>query len=116
MEHCQVFDFERDNQGNITALLTNQGKIVCENVVNAMGGWSPDLFAAIGIQIPVALEPVFAANFLVSSQEVPGSLPIIADFVNRAYFRRWRGSILHMHQPRSRSGKAIVDPKFRTIV
>lgn len=107
MEHCQVFDFERDNQGNITALLTNQGKIVCENVVNAMGGWSPDLFAAIGIQIPVALEPVFAANFLVSSQEIPGSLPIIADFVNRAYFRRWRGSILHMHQPRSRSGKAI---------
>ncbi len=107
MEHCQVFDFERDNQGNIIALLTNQGKIVCENVVNAMGGWSPDLFAAIGIQIPVALEPVFAANFLVSSQEIPGALPIIADFVNRAYFRRWRGSILHMHQPRSRSGNAI---------
>jgi len=107
MEHCQVYDFERDSHGNIIALHTNQGKIACENVVNATGGWSPDLFAAIGIQIPVALEPVFAANFLVSSQEIPGSLPIIADFVNRAYFRRWRGSILHMHQPRARSGNAI---------
>jgi sarcosine oxidase, subunit beta len=107
MEHCQVYDFERDSHGNIIALNTNQGKIGCDNIVNATGGWSSDLFAAIGIHIPVALEPVFAANFLVSSQEIPGALPIIADFVNRAYFRRWRGSILHMHQPRSRSGKAI---------
>lgn len=124
MEHCQVYDFERDNHGNIIALYTNQGKIGCENIVNATGGWSSDLFAAIGIHIPVALEPVFAANFLVSSQEIPGSLPIIADFVNRAYFRRWRGSILHMHQPRSRSGndiarsfsKAVMNPEGANII
>jgi len=116
MEHCQVYDFERDSQGNINALLTNQGKIGCEHVVNATGGWSSDLFAGIDIHIPVALEPVYAANFLVSSQDVPASLPIIADFVNRAYFRRWRGSILHMHQPRARSGNAIARSFSRAMM
>ncbi len=116
MEHCQVYDFERDNQGHINALLTNQGKIGCENIVNATGGWSSDLFASIDIHIPVALEPVYAANFLVSSQDIPASLPIIADFVNRAYFRRWRGSILHMHQPRARSGNAIARSFSRAMM
>ncbi len=116
MEHCQVYDFERDNQGNINALFTNQGKIGCENIVNATGGWSSDLFASIDIHIPVALEPVYAANFFVSSQDIPASLPIIADFVNRAYFRRWRGSILHMHQPRSRLGNAIARSFSRAMM
>jgi sarcosine oxidase, subunit beta len=116
LEHCQVYDFECDNQGNILSLQTNQGRIGCENVVNAAGGWSADLFARIGIQVPVALEPVYAANFLVSSQDVPGSMPIIADFVNRAYFRRWRGSILHMHQPRSRSGADIARSFSRAVM
>ncbi|MGZ8191222.1 MAG: NAD(P)/FAD-dependent oxidoreductase [Methylococcaceae bacterium] len=116
MEHCQVDDFERDNQGNINALLTNQGRIGCENIVNATGGWSSDLFASIDIHIPVALEPVYAANFLVSSQDIPASLPIIADFVNRAYFRRWRGSILHMHQPRARACNAIARSFSRAMM
>ena len=49
MEHCQVYDFERDSHGNINNLLTNQGKIGCENIVNATGGWSSDLFARIDI-------------------------------------------------------------------
>jgi len=116
IEHCKVYDFDRDSDGNIIALHTNQGKVGCENIVNATGGWSSDLFASLDIQIPVALEPVYAANFLVSSQDVSASLPIIADFVNRAYFRRWRGSILHMHQPRSRSGNAIARSFSRAIM
>jgi sarcosine oxidase subunit beta len=116
MEHCQVYDFDRDSLGNIISLQTNQGRIGCENIVNASGGWSSDLFASIDIHIPVTLEPVYAANFLVSSQDVPASLPIIADFVNRAYFRRWRGSILHMHQPRSRSGNAIARSFSRAMM
>lgn len=116
MEHCQVYGFERDGQGKIISLHTNQGKIGCENIVNATGGWSSDLFAGIDIHIPVALEPVYAANFLVSSQDVPVSLPIVADFVNRAYFRRWRGSILHMHQPRSRTGNAIARSFSRAMM
>jgi glycine/D-amino acid oxidase-like deaminating enzyme len=76
-------------------------------VVNAAGGWSAKLFAPLGVQVPVALEPVYAANWLVSSGDLPENLPIIADYVNRAYFRRWVGSTLHMHQPRQRKLESI---------
>ncbi|MGR8942223.1 MAG: NAD(P)/FAD-dependent oxidoreductase [Gammaproteobacteria bacterium] len=115
LEHCQVYGFECSS-GRITALHTSQGKIYADNVVNAAGGWSSDLFASLGITLPVALEPVYAANFLVSAQDIPKGMPIIADFVNRAYFRRWRGSILHMHQPRSRAGKDIASAFSRAAM
>ncbi|HBA65188.1 MAG TPA: FAD-dependent oxidoreductase [Methylococcaceae bacterium] len=103
LEHCEVFDFEQDTRHNISALHTSQGKILANHVINAAGGWSSELFDGIGLSIPVALEPVYAANFLVSVNDIPESMPIIADYVNQAYFRRWRGSILHMHQPRRRN-------------
>lgn len=115
-EHCQVFDFEQNAEQFITALHTSQGTIMAEHVINATGGWSSELFASIGLSIPVALEPVYAANFLVSVNDIPESMPIIADFVNQAYFRRWRGSILHMHQPRRRSDKAIANSFSRAAM
>ncbi|WP_415879547.1 NAD(P)/FAD-dependent oxidoreductase [Methylomonas sp. TEB] len=95
---------------------TSQGKIFAEHVINAAGAWSAELFAGIGLSIPVALEPVYAANFLVSADDIPEGMPIIADYVNQAYFRRWRGSILHMHQPRSRNGKDIARSFSRAVM
>ncbi|HSN22608.1 MAG TPA: FAD-binding oxidoreductase [Methylomicrobium sp.] len=115
LEHCQVYGFECGSD-RITALQTSQGKIYADNIVNAAGGWSSDLFASLGITLAVALEPVYAANFLVSAQDIPEGMPIIADFVNRAYFRRWRGSILHMHQPRSRAGKDVASAFSRAAM
>jgi glycine/D-amino acid oxidase-like deaminating enzyme len=92
--------------------------------VNAAGGWSADLFAPLGLHIPVALEPVYVANWLISSSDLPESLPIVADYVNLAYFRRWRGSILHMHQPRERGthkiaasfGRSLMNPAGADII
>lgn len=107
IEHCQVYDFECDAQQNISAIHSSQGRFSADHIINASGGWSAELFASIGLQIPVALEPVYAANFLVSASEIPMTMPIIADYVNDAYFRRWRGSVLHMHQPRRRKGPEI---------
>lgn len=115
-EHCQVFDFEQNAEQLITTLQTSQGSIKAEHVINATGGWSSELFANIGLNIPVALEPVYAANFLVSVNDIPETMPIIADFVNHAYFRRWHGSILHMHQPRRRSDKAIASSFSRAAM
>ncbi|NOV31904.1 FAD-binding oxidoreductase [Methylomonas sp. ZR1] len=115
LEHCEVIDFERAGQG-ISAINTSQGKIFAEHVINAAGAWSAELFAGIGLSIPVALEPVYAANFLVSADDIPEGMPIIADYVNQAYFRRWRGSILHMHQPRSRNGKDIARSFSRAVM
>ena len=115
LEHCAVIDFELSGPG-IYAVNTSQGKIYAEHVVNAAGAWSSELFAGIGLTIPVALEPVYAANFLVSVDDIPEGMPIIADYVNQAYFRRWRGSILHMHQPRSRNAKDIARAFSRTAM
>lgn len=115
LEHCEVIDFAHTKQG-ISAINTSQGKIFAEHVINAAGAWSAELFAGIGLSIPVALEPVYAANFLVSADDIPEGMPIIADYVNQAYFRRWRGSILHMHQPRSRSAKDIARSFSRAVM
>ncbi|MGZ0077432.1 NAD(P)/FAD-dependent oxidoreductase [Methylomonas sp. YC3] len=115
LEHCEVIDFEGTGQG-ISAINTSQGKIFAEHVINAAGAWSAELFAGIGLSIPVALEPVYAANFLVSADDIPEGMPIIADYVNQAYFRRWRGSILHMHQPRSRNAKDIARSFSRAVM
>jgi sarcosine oxidase subunit beta len=115
LEHCDVIDFELGGQG-INALHTSQGEIFAEHVVNAAGARSVELFAGIGLRIPVALKPVYAANFLVSVDDIPEGMPIIADYVNQAYFRRLRGSILHMHQPRSRNVKDIARSFSRTTM
>ena len=106
-EHTLVEGFELDGQGLIRGVQTNHGEIQGDFVVNAAGGWSARLFAPLGIQVPVGLEPVYTANWLISSADLPENLPVIADYVNRAYFRRWRGSILHMHQPRQRKPESI---------
>jgi glycine/D-amino acid oxidase-like deaminating enzyme len=115
LEHCEVIDFAHTGK-SLSAFHTSQGKIFAEHVINAAGAWSSELFAGIGLNIPVALEPVYAANFLVSADDIPEGMPIIADYVNQAYFRRWRGSILHMHQPRSRNFKDIARAFSRTAM
>lgn len=102
-EHTEVKSFTTDHLGKINGVITSEGKINCTHVINASGGWSPRLFTQLGLDIPIALEPVYAANWLISAADLPTTLPIIADFINQAYFRRWRGSILHMHQPRKRN-------------
>lgn len=116
IEHCQVLDFECDSKNKIVAVNTSHGRLAAENIINASGGWSLELFANLGIILPVALEPVYAANFLVSTKDIPDDLPIIADYVNQAYFRRWRGSVLHMHQPRSRSVQNIASAFSRVVM
>ena len=51
----------------------------------------------------MSVEPVHVANWLTSNRQINDTLPIIADYINLAYFRLWRGNELHMHQPRRRA-------------
>ncbi len=102
-EKTEVGGFERNEDGAIAAVLTKDGKhLATENVVNAAGPWSPAIFAPLGPAIPVSVEPVNVANWLPSYREIDGIFPIIADYINLAYFRLWRDSEIHMHQPRKR--------------
>jgi glycine/D-amino acid oxidase-like deaminating enzyme len=102
-EKTAVVGFERSLDGSITEVITESGSIACDHVVNACGPWSPSVFGSLGLQIPVGVEPVAAVNWMTSSLEAVDPMPIIADYVNLAYFRTWRDGELHMHQPRKRS-------------
>ena len=115
-EHTQVEEFLLDGRGAINGVRTQRGELQCAFVVNAAGGWSPELFEPLGLRIPVALEPVCAANWLVGASDLPENLPIVADYVNMAYFRRWNGSVLHMHQPRHRAPRKIAASFGRSMM
>lgn len=110
-EHTQVLGFD-----DVHTVRTNRGVFHCDHLVNATGAWSPALMARLGRVVPIAMEPVYVANWLVSASDLPENLPIIADYVNRAYFRRWRGSILHMHQPRQRDPERIAEYFSRSVM
>ena len=95
--------FERADDGRLSAVLTDAGRFTCEHVINACGPWSPSVFGSLGLQIPVSVETVAVINWMMSQRELPGPMPIIADYSNLAYFRLWPDGAIHMHQPRKRS-------------
>ena len=103
VENTSVQGFETNDDGEIKAINTSRGKMTCDYVVNAAGAWSPMIFSGLGISVPVSVEPVYVVNWLTSEREIRGAMPIIADYVNLAYFRQWRDGEIHMHQPRRRS-------------
>jgi glycine/D-amino acid oxidase-like deaminating enzyme len=68
-----------------------------------MGPWTASVFSPVGLNVPVSVEPVHVVNWITSRREIGARLPIIADYVNLAYFRLWRDGEIHMHQPRKRN-------------
>tara|TARA_Y100000590_G_scaffold413372_1_gene509141 strand:- start:3012 stop:4301 length:1290 start_codon:yes stop_codon:yes gene_type:complete len=106
-ENTKVTGFELKSGKKISKIKTNHGTILAENVINAAGGWSPQIFESIGVRIPVSLQPVYVSNWLISKKKLPQNFPIIADYINLSYFRSWKNGELHIHQPRDRSPAAI---------
>lgn len=102
-EKTAATGFLRSADGRVEGVLTEDGVIRCGHVVNACGAWSPTVFASLGLQIPVSVEPVTVVNWMTSRRELQAPMPILADYVNLAYFRSWRDGELHMHQPRKRN-------------
>ena len=106
-ENTRVTGFEVTSGSKIKKVKTNHGTIEAENIINAAGGWSPQIFDSIGVKIPVSLQPVYVSNWLISKKKLPETFPIIADYINLSYFRTWRNGELHIHQPRDRSPSSI---------
>lgn len=104
-EKTAVTGFMRNETGDVSAVITPDGLVACDFVINACGPWSPAVFASLGLQIPVSAEAVGVVNWMTSRNELPDGMPIIADYVNLAYFRLWRDGEIHMHQPRKRHAR-----------
>jgi glycine/D-amino acid oxidase-like deaminating enzyme len=102
-EKTSVVGFRRAEDGTVNGVVTNNGQLPCSHIVNACGPWSPAVFASLELNIPVSTEAVNVVNWITSQRDVATGMPIIADYVNLAYFRLWRDGEIHMHQPRKRN-------------
>jgi len=102
-EKTAATGFERGADGRVSAVLIEGARLRCRYLINACGPWSASVFAPLGLQIPVSVEQVAVVNWMSSRADTAAPMPIIADYTNLAYFRRWRDGELHMHQPRKRN-------------
>jgi 4-methylaminobutanoate oxidase (formaldehyde-forming) len=91
-EHVAVIGFEKRG-GRIHSVLTDQGKITCEIVVNCAGIWAPEIgrFADVNI-------PLFAAEHMYVTTEahhdIPSNLPVLRDTDGYVYVKEDAGKLL----------------------
>lgn len=107
-ESTEITKLSRD-ENSISHVTTDKGIFEPGKVINAAGAWSSKIFETCGLAIPVMLEPVCIGKWLVGNSKLNHETPIIADYVNKAYFRRMPGSVIHMHQPRERITTKIAE-------
>lgn len=53
MNHTYVTAIEKDETGRVCKVVTSQGDILCDNVVNCAGIWSKEIGQMLGLDIPV---------------------------------------------------------------
>jgi sarcosine oxidase subunit beta len=85
LTHCDVLDVERRGQ-EITAVVTDRGRIPTSTVVCAAGAWSAQVGAMVGVDLPVT--PY--RRQVLFTEPVPGlpRIPMTIDFASSFYFHR----------------------------
>lgn len=79
--------------GKVTGVLTDQGDIQTDFVVNCGGLWSHKIGKMAGVAVPLhACEHYYAVTE--KMDEIPNNLPVLRDHDNCAYFREDAGSLL----------------------
>ncbi len=72
--------------GRVTAVLTDQGRVETETLVNAGGAWARQFGALTGVHIPLQA----AEHYYLITEKVPGmdlGLPVVEDPDNYSYYR-----------------------------
>ena len=91
----RVTGFELSAKGEITRVLTDQGPIRTEIVVNAAGMWAPQVAAMAGLHIPTTpVDHQHIALKAVSGQEFPTNTPCLRDPDNLVYMRQEAGGLV----------------------
>jgi glycine cleavage system aminomethyltransferase T/glycine/D-amino acid oxidase-like deaminating enzyme len=91
-ENMPVTGIERD-QGRVTAVTTNAGRISAKIVVNCAGMWAREVGLLAGVDVPLQA----AEHYYLISEPVPGVhqlLPILRDPGRSAYIREEAGKIM----------------------
>jgi len=92
LEGVSVTDISRAN-GKVTGVITGQGEIKADFVVNCGGLWGREIGAMAGVNVPLhACEHYYALTEKLD--DLPSDLPVMRDHDRCAYYREDAGSIL----------------------
>ena len=95
-------------KGEVSQVITDQGSIQCEHVVNATGLWGPRVAAMAGLHLPTTpVDHQHIALKAVPGNEFPHSTPCLRDPDNLVYMREEAGGLV--------IGGYEPDPKARWI-
>ena len=92
LEETEVIGINKEN-GRVTGVVTNQGEIEAEIVVNCAGLWGRELGLLAGVNVPLQA----AEHYYLLTEPIDGvssDLPIIEDFDRYSYFREEVGGLL----------------------
>ncbi len=92
IENCQVTGVEIE-AGRVAAVVTPQGRITCEVIVNCCGQWARDFGRLAGVNVPlISVEH----QFLISEpiEGVTGDLPTLRDPDRLTYFKEEVGGLI----------------------
>jgi len=83
----------RADRGRVSAVLTEQGEIETEVVVNAAGMWARQFGALAGVHVPLqAAEHYYLLTEPI--EEVDGDWPVLEDPANYGYYREEGGGLM----------------------
>ena len=87
-----VTGFGKDD-GRVTSVVTNQGMIKCESVVNCAGMWARRIGKMAGVNVPIA---VMEHQYMVTNEmeDVPRDLPVTRDPDKAVYYRSEVGGLI----------------------
>ncbi len=95
IQQCRVTAIERGPQGEITGVMTEQGRIATPCVVNAAGIWAPRVAAMVGAWVPsTPVDHQHIALHAVPSYELPRDMPCFRDPDNLVYGKSEAGGML----------------------
>ena len=92
LEGVRVTGISQAN-GRVTGVITDQGEIRADYVVNCGGLWGREIGRMAGVNVPLhACEHYYAHTDKLD--DLPGNLPVMRDHDNCAYYREDAGSLL----------------------
>lgn len=92
IENCKVLDM-KTRGGKVTGVITEQGDIDCEYVVNCAGMWAREFGRKAGVNIPLHA----AEHFYVVTENMPDlkrGLPTLRDMDGCCYYKEDAGKLL----------------------
>lgn len=95
MTGVRVVGFELSSRRDITAVLTDAGRIRTDLVVNAAGIWAPQIAAMVGAVIPsTPVDHQHVALRALPGDELPRSMPCFRDPANLVYGKSEQGGMV----------------------